>query len=723
VIGGTKVEYWLGRVNDGNSVETRPRDRSFPGRWLPFFVVSALAIGTFSGCRKDQVSPGQQSQQSQFRHADRGEALLNAATSQLADLPSAVDTELRPPVVILDSTKSLDHNDVLAICMVNPHIPGGPINYIRVPSGNGRFRSLNVQPGDILKYYVLQDETVDEESRQAGFSRALAMDLNIAQVIDDNTLIVDSSLNQEVSIPAKIEIWRYVDDRLVDIKKQLEQYIDRRLALDRETDIDAALGWEPAADGQVLNQIITWLNQWVRQSNPKIEWQRDPIIDSLDSGLTDDEQLRPFIAAVALAAPTFNVSDGRILQEAVWLRDISRWGHGNTFDDLARASALFDWTVRNIQLEPDENELPRRPWQILLHGRGTAAQRAWVFALLCRHQRLNAVVLALPPLADESTQSGGADARFWLVAVLIKGQLYLFDTRLGLPIPGPDGKGVATLEQVLQDEKLLRQLDLDGVPYPVTSEAVKRVEARVVADHFDLSRRAQQVESNLAGDDRLALATRPRELEAQLKLIPGLNGIKLWDLPFRTLRDQLALGKSARQTEGFAFEPFAVRPILWKARTRHFQGRRKSVAKPGGEPLDDHHEAAQLYTNKDVRPTEREIAKATSGSQRRVESTAKLNATYWLGLVSFDDGNYEVAAHWFAHPELTKQGSPWITGARYNLARTLEMQDKLDEAIKLLETDTGPQQHGNKLRARQLKTRLDSARQGKLAYHIAESVG
>jgi hypothetical protein len=687
--------------------------RNIHGGWLPLLLTSAIAVGAFSGCRKDQVSPGQQSQQSQFRHADRGEALLNAATSQLADLPSAVDTELRPPVVILDSTKSLDHNDVLAVCMTNPHIPGGPINYIRVPGGNGRFRSLNVQPGGILKYYVLQDETVDEESRQAGFSRALAMDLNVAQVIDDNTLIIENGLNQEVPIPAKIEIWRYVDDRLVEIKQQLEQYIDRRLALDREQDIDAALGWEPAADQQVLNQIVTWLNQWVRQSNPKVEWQRDPVIDSLGADLTNDQQLRSFIAAAALAAPTFNVSDGRILQEAIWLRDISRWGHGNTFDDLARATALFDWTVRNIQLEPDENALPRRPWQILLHGRGTAAQRAWVFALLCRHQRLNAVVLTFPPPVDESTQSGSGDARYWLVGVLINGQLYLFDTRIALPIPGPDGKGVATLAQVLQDEKLLRQLDLEGAPYPITSEAVKKVEARIVADHFDLSRRAQQVESNLAGDDRLALAAHPREIETHLKSIPGLNGIKLWELPLRTLREQLTLGKMARQTEGFAFEPFAVRPILWKARTRHFQGRRKPGAKPGEEPLDDHHEAAQLYTNKSVRPTDREIAKATSASQRRVESMAKLNATYWLGLLSFDDGNYEIAAHWFAHPELTKPGSPWIAGARYNLARTLEMQNKLEEAIELLETDTGPQQHGNKLRARQLKTRLDSAGQGK----------
>ena len=68
------------------------------------------------------------------------------------------------------------------------------------------------------------------------------------------------------------------------------------------------------------------------------------------------------------------------IQEAIWLRDISRWAHGDGFDDVSRATALFDWTVRNIQLEADEDSMPRRPWQTLLFGRGTAEQRAWVFA-------------------------------------------------------------------------------------------------------------------------------------------------------------------------------------------------------------------------------------------------------------------------------------------------------------------------------------------------------
>ena len=79
--------------------------------------------------------------------------------------------------------------------------------------------------------------------------------------------------------------------------------------------------------------------------------------------------------------------------------------------------------------------------------------------------------------------------------------------------------------------------------------------------------------------------------------------------------------------------------------------------------------------------------------------------------MSFDDGKYAVAASWLGRPELTAAGSPWASGARYNLARALEAQDKLNEAITILEHDTSPQQQGNKLRARDLKSRLKDAKQ------------
>ena len=45
---------------------------------------------------------------------------------------------------------------------------------------------------------------------------------------------------------------------------------------------------------------------------------------------------------------------------------------------------------------------------------------------------------------------------------LIGDQAYLFDCRIGLPIPGPNGQGVATLNQVLADPEILERMNLPG---------------------------------------------------------------------------------------------------------------------------------------------------------------------------------------------------------------------------------------------------------------------
>jgi hypothetical protein len=705
------------------------------------------------GCYQPNVSPGKQTQQRALHRADRSAALLKAAAAQLNDLPAAVDTTLRPPVVVLDATKSGDGEDIFAVIVPNPSAPTSPASVVTVPAGNARFRSNGIRSGDILKYYVVEDETVDEESRRSGFTRRSAIDLVVAQVIDDQTLLIEDGLNPDTEIDVmltavvdelgeqgeiiqvraedafsrfipqglaapiaqKIEIWRHVDDRLKEINRQLVYYRIYR---------KPALGWEPGADDKAIAQIVVWLNQWLRQSNPNTEWRVDPLLKTLRPELLADEHLAPRISDDALGAAVFEPHEGRLLQEAVWHRDISRWASGDSFRNVDRAAALFDWTIRNVQLEPVENRRAHRPWHVLLYGRGTAEQRAWVFALLCRQIGLDVVMLAL----QSETAHGHADAaesgepQFWLPALVDEGRLFLFDTRLGLAVPGPPGDngsgeaGIATLEQVQNDDSLLRQLDLPDAPYPVTSTAAKRVVAYIVADPLDLTRRARQVQDSLTGDERLVLTIDASALAEQLKSLPQLSDVRMWELPYQTLRDQLTLGPvAARNREVLAFEPFAVRPMLWKARMRHFQGRR-SVADADAETeseessMDDHGEAARLYTSDEVRPADRDIereARRSGADQRRVDMTAKLHATYWLGLLSYDDGRYDVAAHWLSRPELQANDSPWRAGARYNLARTYEAQEKFAEAAALLENDNSQPaaaSAGNKLRAQRLKS-------------------
>jgi len=100
----------------------------------------------------------------------------------------------------------------------------------------------------------------------------------------------------------------------------------------------------------------------------------------------------------------------------------------------------------------------------------------------------------------------------------------------------------------------------------------------------------------------------------------------------------------------------------------------------------------------------------SSAEERRVDTTVKQNATYWIGLLSFDEGKFEVAADWLRRLSLGNANSPWSHGARYNLARALEAQNQFEEAAKLLEEDTSPQRHGNQLRAKLLRLRAQEAK-------------
>ncbi|MEX2093255.1 MAG: hypothetical protein WD971_11290, partial [Pirellulales bacterium] len=413
-----------------------------------------MAVVFVAGCQpsppaKKSASP---STGTSARRNNRGDVLFTTVVQQLRNLPSYVDTVLTPPTVILDAKSSSDGQDVLAICGMAPGTDDGPINCLTTTTHNGRFRSLGVRPGDVLKYYVLYDE----DSAETGISQTVSMELVVAQVLDDNTLLVEGGLNQRVSEPAKIEIWRYSDERLKDIARDIALYVRFRQPVRFP---HPKFDWEPSPDNRVLKQMTERLNQWMRQSQPKTKWTADPMVATLDPELAGDDRLKPLITAAALADSAIQPHEGRLLQEAVWLRDVGRWTQGDSFDDVARATALFDWIVRNIQLDADGAALPYRPWESLVFGHGTTEQRAWVFALMARQLGLDVVVLEVPET--------GAKTKFWLTALLSDGKLYLLDTRLGLPIPGKDGRGVATLAELQADPALLRQLDLEDTAYPV----------------------------------------------------------------------------------------------------------------------------------------------------------------------------------------------------------------------------------------------------------------
>ncbi len=470
---------------------------------------------------------------------------------------------------------------------------------------------------------------------------------------------------------------------------------------------------------EMLRQVVNRLNQWIRTQQPPADWKIDPMVASLPKPLLNLPQVKE------LDRMEFSHFDGYALHEAVLARDIGRWAPGNAIDDLDRARVLFDWTVRNIQLEADsDSRIPLFAWETLLFGRGTAAERAWVFILVARQLGIEAAVLGLEQPAPqtapkeakktakaENAATAATHAPFhgprpWCIGVLIEGKIYLFDPTIGLPIPAPGGIGrqesrqlslqPATLAQVVADEKLLRQMDADAKhTYPVKAVDLKHVVVMLEASPTYLAKRMKLLESQLAGARRLVLSTEPTAQAEHWKMSGHMADVQLWQRPFETLDRRSHLDVNEVRSRLLAIVPFYVMPSapLHRGRLLHLKGK-----------LTGDNGATHYYQL--ARPSNEEVfASSAHQVEKGLCLAGKHDASYWLGLIAYQRGKYSSAVDWFMIRTLEAVAkSPWADGARYNLARTFESGGDTSRAIVLYSSNTAaPDYLGELLRAKWLK--------------------
>ncbi|HEY1785568.1 MAG TPA: tetratricopeptide repeat protein [Pirellulales bacterium] len=450
---------------------------------------------------------------------------------------------------------------------------------------------------------------------------------------------------------------------------------------------------------QIFPQLRDRLNQWMLNSRPAGPWQRDPLLGTLDPSFSSAPLVAFYLKNLEIGL--FTINDMIALQEAIWTRDIAKNARGDQLDELSIAEQLFDWTVRNLQLVEDPPAgtpaIEHSPAEILLLGRGTARERAWVFLLLLRQQGLDGVVLAIP--GHDGSGEDKSPPRQWLTAFVTDNDLFLFDPSLGMPIPGPAGHRVATLADVAADDELLRKLDLSSTrPYPVKAEQLGHLVAYVEASPAGLSRRMETLEAHLTGDQRVILTARPQRVAERLAGRPQIDQIRYWSMPYEfwKARGERTPGQpSPSASELLVFE---VVPPLLKGRSLQFKGAIETARANYFSARLSKKQVAQLR----IRPQE-----------KKIWEMAKQDASYWLGLIAFEQKEYPVAIDYFSRRtlEATPDG-PWSDGAHYNLGRAYEAGGQLAEAIELYQSDRSPQKHGNRLRARRLKAQTAASDSG-----------
>ncbi len=209
-------------------------------------------------------------------------------------------------------------------------------------------------------------------------------------------------------------------------------------------------------------------------------------------------------AADVAAAESFDQRDAAHIRNCLLFRAIARHIANSDEQDVDRCVSAFNLTTRHIALRVGgAAEEPLTPFEVLLLGRGTPADRAWVFAEILRQLSIDCVLVE-PRASDEVNPSHD-----FLVGAILQQGTYLFDPRIGLPIPGAGDAAQdailvglpATLAEVRSNDGLLRQLDQpDGPDYPLTAERLQQVTVRVITQATLSAGRMASLQSALPED-------------------------------------------------------------------------------------------------------------------------------------------------------------------------------------------------------------------------------
>jgi hypothetical protein len=228
-----------------------------------------------------------------------------------------------------------------------------------------------------------------------------------------------------------------------------------------------------------------------------------------------------------LYAATFTPLDAHHLDLCFLLRDAARSLNPDELTPRDKAAAAFAWVVRQVQLrETPGAALP--PQFVLRRGWGTSLERSLVFLALLRQLGLDGGMVFRP------APDGGKSLYAWIPGALVDGDIFLFDTRMGLALPGPKGDGIATLRQVRADRDLLGALTVDpAYPYDVTPTQAARAEVHVVFFPSELSPRMRYLEGLLAANNPVRLTGDPVAVKEKFREATRGQGveIRLWNRP------------------------------------------------------------------------------------------------------------------------------------------------------------------------------------------------
>ncbi len=485
-------------------------------------------------------------------------------------------------------------------------------------------------------------------------------------------------------------------------------------------------------------QAIAVLNEWARGAKR--------IADKSGSGW---EPTRPHALLKSLPKEwieqihleQFVERDAAFLRDCLWAGQAAKFGAGDAESDLEIVLNLFEYVVRNVDLIPSgRRNVPLGPFDVMVLGRGTAQERAWVFAELLRQRSIDTVILT-----PRRASRGGDGEDYLLLGVLFEKDILLFDPTLGMPLPADTAAPKSalprlpmTLGQATRDPELLAAVASDsGGRFSLTAAMLAASQVELICHSEQLSSRMRHLQQGLAGEHS-AVVSDPLEdvadqpgLWSRVARHPAANwsadDVAIWSFPeamrgtaahhtdeqtqelakisrslLAPLRIKLLKGDEVTQTMEMEF----AKPerALMKLRMQHVVGHWPEAVQG--------YLAVQLY---DVEPpTVKDFARVNANGQNRVpiaiastldkqtlrslmmqkrqpqESVRALHllagddACYWTALCQFEQNRLRAVVDQCREYDKWHSSGGWTAANQSLMATAFVRQKKIKEAIRAL---------------------------------------
>lgn len=433
-----------------------------------------------------------------------------------------------------------------------------------------------------------------------------------------------------------------------------------------------------AATDKPINLLNSWSD---RIADPAAAVELAP----LPAGWIDDAE------AARLRVRLFDLRDAVHIRDAMLNHAIVTYLAARGTDEISQVQAVFDFVVRNITLRsPDETDLPLGVYQLLLLGRGTAEDRAWVCGALLRQLHIDTVIV----------RPKGAEADAWLLGVVLNSQIYLFDTRMGIALPATDDPAAkagrpATFEEIISHPEWLKGLALRAdQPYAIDPEALKEALLQPIVESDYWSGRMKQLESVLPANDLCVLYDPVSDEAGRSGLLSRLQKVASakagqwtpWPYPHQQLTAGYSTTPAVKQAWEMATQTFSLPiPVVTDRQTQQASlgtPERRMLRIRTDQLLGKFEEATERYLS--IRHLE--VEPVPVQELAILNRLGAENAIYWTAICKFEVREYQAAIEQLtSYLKRYDRNGRWNFAARALLAECHAELGQFSEAIAVLD--------------------------------------